>query len=304
MRAMSSPRPWIVLPVLAAWPAVSVAQASRPVVITSVEVAVEGDATVVTIEANGPLPSIGRHSLVDPPRVYFDLPGVTPKANGMTQLPGAGVVGRARVALNSAEPLMTRIVLDLSAPQLVRVDDAERQNGRLRMYVGAVSDAPTARAAAPAAWARSSVKASSPVPVVAAPAPAINSSADAPTRVEGIAARGPFAGALSRLEAQRALLASIEAESNVDAGLLRFANAELTELRRSIGAMGQQDVAVPVRELLVSSCTLGAAAAALRLDSLSADAPAARRNAGSAAAGALMLLDRACASLSCSVQAR
>jgi len=301
---MSSAGSWLALSVLAAWPAMPAAQASRSDVITSVEGAVKEGATVVTIEANGPLPPIVRHSLVDPPRIYFDLPGVTPKANGMTQLPGAGVVGRARVALNSAEPLISRIVLDLSALQPVHVDDAERQNGQLRVYVGAVSDAQAGRAAAPVAPEPFFNKSPSTVPVVAVPAPALNASADAPRRAEGTGARAPFARALSRIEAQRALLATIEAGNNVDAGLLRLANAEFTELRQAIGVMSQQDVTVPVRELLVSSCTLGAAAAKLRLDSLAADTPAARRNAGSAAAGALMLLDRACASISCYVQPR
>jgi hypothetical protein len=306
MRAMSSARWWLVLSIVVGCPAVSAAQAPRAVVITSVDVSVSvsGGATVVTIQANGPLPSVVRHSLLDPPRVYFDFPEVTPKASGMTQLPGAGVVGRARVALNSAEPLVTRVVLDLPALQPVRVDDAERQNGRIRVYVGAVSDAPSARAGAAAASESSPGKPSSTIPVVAVPAQAINPSAGTPTRAEGTVTRAPFAAALSRIEAQRALLASIEAGTNVDAGQLRFANAEFTELRQLIGVMSQQDVAVPVRELLVSSCTLGAAATKLRLDSLAVDTPAARRNAGSAAAGALMLLDRACASLSCSVQPR
>ncbi|MDQ3070452.1 MAG: AMIN domain-containing protein, partial [Acidobacteriota bacterium] len=55
----------------------------------------------------------GRGTLLENPRrVYFDLPGVVPRAGGLTNV-GFGGVGRVRVALNQLSPPVTRVVVDL-----------------------------------------------------------------------------------------------------------------------------------------------------------------------------------------------
>jgi hypothetical protein len=323
-------RAWLFLFAMSGVVAPAAAQVPRDVALKYVRVALEDGVPVATIEADGPLPAVARHSLDNPPRVYFDLPGVVSKTIGLTEVAGVGVVDRARVAQNSTDPVVSRVVLDLSKAQTVRVDDTDRQKGRIRIFVGAQTtsvettpapSAPPPPAAGPVVAARKPSMvaaaaqppaASPPNPVHAPPAARVEDApASAPgqnARVNSAAAksegRSPFARALGRIEAQRTVLKLIEANENVDAGVLHFANAELSEVRKAVTAMTAQDVLAQMRDLIQTSCTLGAAATKIRLDALTADTPAARGSAASAAAGALMLLDQACSSIRCSAWPR
>jgi hypothetical protein len=104
---------------------------------------------------------------------------------------------------------------------------------------------------------------------------------------------------LKRLDSQRTLLAKIEARRDLDADALQATITAFAELRQVFGTAPDSLLDQAQRELLVTTCTLGAAAAQQRLDAMRAEATA-RRNSGSAAAGALMLFDRACSALGCS----
>ena len=59
----------------------------------------DGGITHVTIEADGPLPLPLSESLNNPPRISFDLPGVTHKLQATTAAQRGGLVSRVRVAL-------------------------------------------------------------------------------------------------------------------------------------------------------------------------------------------------------------
>jgi hypothetical protein len=103
-------------------------------VLKSIDAVVKDGVTVVTLESDGPLPEPAPALLDSPPRIFFDLAGTTPRRQGAT--PGAGVVTRARVALRSANPKVTRVVLDLTGIESYRVSSSEREAGRLVIFVG------------------------------------------------------------------------------------------------------------------------------------------------------------------------
>jgi len=286
---------WSIALALCGFPAVCGAQTPPVAVVRSVQVTEEAGVTVVTIQADGPLPVVTPRTMDGPPRVYFDLPGVVPERAGMTYARGAGVVDRARFALNSAKPLVSRVVLDLPYAQQVRLNTEERQNGRIRAFVG------------PGAGAALSVPSPSLAPVPAVSTVPFSAPAVVPkpvVRVSRGLAVAPLARALGRLDEQRAVLVSIEAGENVEPDRLWSANTAFIELRLLAETAAPVSLSAPARDLLMSSCTLAAVAIRLRIDGRAGDSGEARRNASSAAAGALMLFDRVCATGSCAVPAR
>ena len=106
-------------------------------------------------------------------------------------------------------------------------------------------------------------------------------------------------GELPRMEALRALVVRIDAGENISADTLVPAAQEFTELRRSLEAV-QPPVALAVtHDLLMTSCTFGAMASRLGIDAAREGNLEIRGRAASAAAGSLMLFDRACVDLGC-----
>lgn len=135
-------RPWALAALVALTalvPVPSEGQRSGSSVLTSIKAVVEDGVTVVTLESDGPLPEPAPEVLDGPPRIFFDLAGVRPRRQGAT--PGAGVVTRSRVALRSANPNVTRVVLDLARLESYRVHSIERQAGRLMIFVGIAASA-------------------------------------------------------------------------------------------------------------------------------------------------------------------
>ena len=98
------------------------AQPAGRTVLRSVQSSVQGDLTIVTIEAAGALPQPVSGALDDPPRIFLDFTGVTPQASGTTEMPGGGAVKRVRVALYSNSPTVTRVALDLTRRETFRVE--------------------------------------------------------------------------------------------------------------------------------------------------------------------------------------
>jgi hypothetical protein len=284
---------WLAVLAIAGSTHASAAQTATGVLLRSVEVTVEGGMTVVTVEADGALPAPTLHSLDGPPRIYFDLTGVSPKSAGTTQVPGTGAVSRARVALNSENPNVTRVVLELRQREPFGISTDERQTGRLLLFIGADAGrgGGVVRAAAATASGARAAGPSSPV---------VSRSGDGDFEQY----RALFSGVLKRLQAQRSVLSAIDAGENVTVGTLRLANSEFGNLGRLLAAAKPTAVVKSAHNLLVISCTLGATATKLRLDASADDDQTARRNAGSAAAGALLLFDQACASLGCSAPQR
>jgi len=72
------------------------------------------EATTVTLAGNGRLtPAEVRESEAAPRRLILDFPNVASKVPAETYVSGA-LVSKVRVALNSREPLMTRVVMDVA----------------------------------------------------------------------------------------------------------------------------------------------------------------------------------------------
>ncbi len=101
--------------------------------VRSIGASTVADEAIVTIEASGTLPAPTVGALDGPPRIFLDFAGVRPATTG---LPGTRDprVRRVRVALFSATPLVTRVVIDLVAVLPHRVEMA---TGRVMVFIGA-----------------------------------------------------------------------------------------------------------------------------------------------------------------------
>ena len=168
-----------------------------------------GDEVTVAIVGNGPLKAAAVEAARDmPPRVLLDFEGVpagrtVPAVVGVNQAD----VTRVRVATNSREPLVTRVVVDLKRKLEYRVEAAGADSDEVRV----VFAAPAAPAAAPDAVPVATAVAPSrdvvtpaaevpaapaaPAPAVVAPvaAPAVAMQAAAPAVAMQVAAPAPAA---------------------------------------------------------------------------------------------------------------
>jgi hypothetical protein len=315
---------------------------STGAVVRGIQVVEDGGVTRVTIDADGPLPLPRSESLDNPPRIYFDLAGVNHKA-GAAEARRGGVVTGVRIALRSANPQVTRVVLDLARRQDYRLETDERQKGRLHVLIGSasairpapappgaavrppVAPTPAKSTSAPAAPAPSAAPPAVPAPAVnatppptdaprpASPAPP-PTTAKPPSRnpvltpeaprsalpaFEVAAYRKQVSGELSRMESLRVLIARIDAGENVGADTLVPAAQEYTELRSILQKVQPSALLAVTHDLLMTSCTLGAMATSLGIEAAQSGNAETRRRASSAAAGSMMLFDRACVDLIC-----
>lgn len=101
------------------------------------------------------------------------------------------------------------------------------------------------------------------------------------------------------MTALRGLVARIDAGENVGSDTLASAAQQFTDLRRKLEAVRPSAVLAVTHDLLMTSCTLGAMASQLGMDAALVSSPETRLRAQSAAAGSLMLFDRACRDLGC-----
>jgi type IV pilus assembly protein PilQ len=181
----------------AAAPAAAPAAAARTAVaraaatqLRAVRAARSGDEVTVSLIGNGELKATTVQEADDlPPRVLLDFAGVAaaravPAQLGIDQAD----VTRVRVAVNSREPLVTRVVVDLKRQVPFRVESAGSDGEELRVIFGGASDAPPVTTA-PAAEV-TPVSAPEPVPVALAVSPA-------PMAVVPVAAPAPAAAAMS-----------------------------------------------------------------------------------------------------------
>ena len=106
-------------------------------------------------------------------------------------------------------------------------------------------------------------------------------------------------GKVSRMEVLMALVVRIDAGEDIEPVLLASAADEFTSLRRELEIVKLPPVLAATHELLMTSCTFGAMAARLGMEAAQGSAEI-RQRAASAAAGSLMLFDRACADIGCS----
>jgi hypothetical protein len=313
------------------------AQGVRATSLQTVQVVQDSGVSIVTLEADGPLPDPIVGEALDPPRFFLDFPDIVPDTRGATSESDPRLL-RVRVALNSTEPRVTRVVLDLRSRQPVRVDADRRSAGRVRIFVGVPSVVMTP-SVVPVPPLPMPVHVEPPGRPPAPPEPAMPEPAMPRTPVEipgrpESAGGTPTAGVpplpppgfnplpppppgsrpekppegggddykaqidvpLNRLRSLRPILASIDALNAEAPAGLPTAIGEIESIRQKLAAVEPPRAQAAVHDMLKQSC--GLAQMALKLRGAESDAPA-LRNAASAAAGALLLLDRACVTLGC-----
>ena len=93
------------------------------------------DQVVIGLLGNGALSGEVHEITATPFRLFVDLVGVVPKVDGVTPVNHGGVT-QVRVALNQADPPVTRVVLDLTHRAPYRVEE-DPDSHELRIIVGA-----------------------------------------------------------------------------------------------------------------------------------------------------------------------
>lgn len=244
----------------------------------SVTVAPTKSGATVVIEGNGPLAQPSSGLANDPPRIYIDFVDVLP-GPPILPPPENPFVRRVRVAEHSASPLVTRVVIDLSMRATYRIDSSASQQGRITVSLEASRDPISATQ-------QSAARGTPPAPKAAGP----------PTPEPAAAERAydlRIAAALVRLYALRPLLESIDRQANpvpdnMDAGV-----GEFEAIAKILGGIKAPRSRERAHALLQRTCTMGVRAIRVRQDGARTNDPGSSLNAASAAAGALLMLDRA-----------
>jgi type IV pilus assembly protein PilQ len=123
------------------------------------------DSSSIVLSGNGRL-SAKRVEQAGPRRVYLDFPGVAPQVAGVTTI-GKDPIDKVRVALNSREPIVTRVVIDLARDAQYHVESAGADGHDLRV---GFTTAAAAKPAKPATSVPSAAPNAPVAPVAAAPA--------------------------------------------------------------------------------------------------------------------------------------
>jgi hypothetical protein len=247
--------------------------------IRSVTVTPSKDGATVVIEASGPLAQPSSGLANDPPRIYIDFIDVLP-GQPIQPVSENPYVRRVRVAEHNATPLITRVVIDLTRKATYRIDSSTAQQGRVTVSLevaGDPIDVPQHSAARPSTPA--TTQTATPV----APGQA------ATEQVYDVR----ISAALVRLHALRPLLESIDRQADPLAGNLDAAVGEFEAIGKILSGIKAPRSREATHALLQRTCTMGVRAIRTRQDGARTNDPAATLNAASAAAGALLMLDRA-----------
>ncbi|MCC6992585.1 MAG: type IV pilus secretin PilQ [Acidobacteria bacterium] len=178
--------------------AVTTAAAARATAteLRAVRASRSGDEVTVAIVGNGPLKATTVEEAKDmPPRVLLDFEGVVasrsvPAVVGVNQAD----VTRVRVATNSREPLVTRVVVDLKRKLEYRVEAAGADSDEVRVVFAAPAASAPAAEPAPVAAVPPAREVVTPAIEAVAPAPAPAPAAPvapAPVAVAPVAAPAP-----------------------------------------------------------------------------------------------------------------
>jgi AMIN domain len=294
--------------------------------IRSIAVSTVGDEAAVTIEAGGPLPAPTLGALDGPPRIFLDFAGVQLATRGLTRTTDPRV-RRVRAGIFSVNPLVTRVVIDLTEVLPHRLELA---TGRVMVFIGAATPAapPAQREpmtttftvrnprpdVKPPAGSSTPAPDIPPVPPLPSPAaePANSRSAPRASAAEPSGARSPHRPAsapppakdvekyraqvmtlLERLKLQRPLLDMMQTLDEEIGSRMPAAMQEFDRLRGDLEAIKPPETLRVQHDLLLQAARLGSTAARLRLEAIESGDGAVRRNAASAAAGATLMLDRA-----------
>jgi hypothetical protein len=300
--------------------------------LTRISMIPSADAIAVTIDVSGPSPEPTSGLAENPPRVYVDFRNVrsaVPRVIASTDMR----IVKVRTALHSSDPVITRVVVDLASRMPYRV---AREGTRTTIYVGeAMASLPslpvapqrstaiaekspepvTARPSASRALESPSIPPVPPLPAPPAPAPSPKPPASTPSVATPKAPFRPsptppvskdlekyqrqVSGLLDRLRLQKPLLQSLDSKEEQAADRLQIAGQEIERLRGELVAIKPPDSLRTQHDMLIQSSTLAVLAIQLRLQAMGTNDTVTARNAMSAAAGAVMILDRACADLLC-----
>lgn len=218
--------------------------------------------TRVVIQANGALPEPTSGTAFNPPRIYLDFIDVLPLRT-VESVPPNSVVARIRVAEHSASPLVTRVVVDLIEASQYRIDSSASAQGRVIVIIGT-----TLPRHVRAANGR----------------PPVTGTTQYATRV---------ATALMRLQTLKPLLEAIDRRTESVPGNLSAAVKEFDDIGKLLTAVKPPQSRASTHALLLRTCTLGARAVRLRESVAGNQDAASGWDAASAAAGALLMLERA-----------
>jgi hypothetical protein len=250
-----------------------------------------GTATVVVESNGGPLPEPESGAPLNPPRIYLDFAGVV--ATTVVQPESDPIVSRIRVAEHTASPLVTRVVVNLNKSMPYRIDASARTEGRIVLIIGG-SQTRTPTAANPPGS-----PSESPAPVAAptAAAPKQPRATPPPSRGRTPPSENQYdtrvAAVLVRIHALKPLLDAIDRRVETISGDLAGAAKEFDDLAQLLGGLKPPPARATAHALLLRTCTLGARAVRLRQNASAGQDANATWDAASAAAGALLMLERA-----------
>jgi hypothetical protein len=259
---------------------------------------------LVVIQADGALTPSESGVLADPPRIFFDFPELLPAAKGIRGLDNT-TVRQVRVALHSAAPRVTRVVIDLAQAAAYRLETS----GNPSKFVVAISAAPHATTESV-----ETVGPTPPVPVATpndppavgaldtppVPRPVPNPSPNVPP--PGVprgsdSARDQLVGIVDRFEKLRLLLMAIDGRSSPQAVDLQLASEELAAIAKAATAVKYSPRTNVTQGRLLQACALASQAVKARIESEATGNTALGWTAASAAAGTLLMLDTARAEL-------
>jgi hypothetical protein len=258
----------------------------------------DGEASVF-LSADGALPSPKVGVLTDPPGISLDFPDVAAATEGI-RVNGDLLVRGVRVAVSQAQPLVTRVAIDLARPVPYRIEAGQRNSGQLTIVVGvpaALAGAPPPRPVAQAAPAAGRPPQAGEPSTRAARSPEFARAAGAATARTAAKDVAQYlqraSSLLERLERLRPLLVSLDALAAVPEVQLKATAEEFASIRQALAAVVPPRALVATHELFRDVCVLGAASVAARVAPAAPDDSTRAWNAAAAAAGAIMLLDRA-----------
>ena len=270
----------IVLTVASGLTDASASQNALPRVRTlrSVTVTASKDGATVVIEASGPLTQPSSGLANDPPRIYIDFVDVLP-GEPIQPAQENPYVRRVRVAEHSASPLVTRVVIDLTKKATYRIDASTAQQGRVTVSLEVARD-PLDATQQPAARAATPTTAQTATPAAG------RAAAERAYDVR-------ISAALVRLHALRPLLESIDRQANPLPANLDAAVGEFEAIGKIFSGIKAPRSREATHALLQRTCTMAVRAIRMRQDGARTNDPGATLNAASAAAGALLMLERA-----------
>lgn len=271
---------------------------AHEITLTAIRLAGDAAQPLIELTANSALPEPVVGVLEGPSRIYLDLVDV--RMGAAVPPEGLGVVTRVRAALHSVSPLVTRVVIDLSESRGHTLDLSQRQSGLIRI---SIAPAGTGRAASPGRVPSRPEVAPERAPAVMgkpgrsseengsrSPAPRAATAAPDALPRPGPQYRARIAPIVEQLDAAVRVLESIDQRKVVLLQDLDSAAKTIDVVHDELAAMQPTRDAIPVHDTLRSACTLASTAVELTRAAHGHDLP---WNASSAAAGSLILLDRA-----------